>query len=424
MPSSSLSAARSDPVLVAPGRPQPRTLLVVDDEEGPRQSLRVVFKDEFNLLMAANAAEAIAVVQRQPVDVAVVDIRMPGMSGIELLGHLKQADPSLEVVILTAYETLETARQALRLGACDYLTKPFDLATVRAAVARALDRRRVAETFRSSGQRLVEVQRELEDQRLHQEIVRNRGEIYGSVLHDLNGPLTVIAGFVSLITAQMNDLTTLGAEDTQEFKTRLEVVNRHVNSCVEITQRYLGFLRQATSEPQGVSVNQILRDAGALLRVHPSAQANQITVLPLGEDVQVKLHGTDFIQLLLNLAINGLQATATPHAVEIAALLLAGPLDPAQWVDSPTDRVLRSEDFNPRQAFVAVSIRDTGPGMPPDVVEKLFRTPFTTKPAPHGTGLGLSIVKRLTLLSRSALTLHTEPGAGASFTLYLPLVPA
>src|SRR5580692_11667216 len=96
------------------------TLLVVDDEDGPRQSLRVIFKDDYQILMASDGPSAIALAQSNKVDVAVLDIRMAGMSGIEVLERLKFVDPTIEVVMMTAFETTDTIRQALRLRACDY----------------------------------------------------------------------------------------------------------------------------------------------------------------------------------------------------------------------------------------------------------------------------------------------------------------
>ena len=104
-----------DTVLVPRRKP---TLMVVDDEEGPRQSVRVVFNDDFDVLMASDGPSAISLAQTNRVDVAVLDIRMAGMSGIEVLERLKYVDPGIEVVMMTAFETTDTMRQALRLRAC------------------------------------------------------------------------------------------------------------------------------------------------------------------------------------------------------------------------------------------------------------------------------------------------------------------
>src|SRR5947209_5061994 len=80
------------------------TLLVVDDEDGPRQSLRVIFKDEYEIFLAQDGPTAIELAQNQLIDVAVVDIRMAGMSGIEVLERLKYVSPGIEVVMMTAFE--------------------------------------------------------------------------------------------------------------------------------------------------------------------------------------------------------------------------------------------------------------------------------------------------------------------------------
>src|ERR1019366_10351970 len=98
----------TSPGLVLDGALQPvsqatkQVLLLVDDEEGPRQSIRIVFKDEYRILMADNGPMAIKLAKEYAIDAAVLDIRMAGMSGIEVLNALKAIDPSTEVVMLTA----------------------------------------------------------------------------------------------------------------------------------------------------------------------------------------------------------------------------------------------------------------------------------------------------------------------------------
>src|SRR5271156_1250761 len=96
-----------------PAQKPRRTLLIVDDEEGPRQSLRVVFKEEYSLLIASNGADALEFARKHKINAAVLDIRMTGMSGTEVLERIKAIQPSIEVIMLTAYETVETIRQAL-----------------------------------------------------------------------------------------------------------------------------------------------------------------------------------------------------------------------------------------------------------------------------------------------------------------------
>src|SRR3989454_1986830 len=157
-----------------------RTLLIVDDEEGPRQSLRIVFKDDYNILLAESGNMAIEMAKQHSVDAAVLDIRMSGMSGVELLGKLKEIDPAIEVIMLTAYETIETARQALRLRAVDFLTQPFDISTMRSAIASAMDHHLLSEEIRANNQKLQELQSELHNQKIQEEIVRTKGEIYAS----------------------------------------------------------------------------------------------------------------------------------------------------------------------------------------------------------------------------------------------------
>src|SRR5438034_694750 len=126
--------------IAAHAAPRRGTLLIVDDEEGPRQSMRVIFKDEFDLFMASDGPSAIELAQKNKIDVAVLDIRMAGMSGIEVLERLKYVDPNIEVIMMTAFETADTMRQALRLRASDYINKPFDIATMRQAVRKAMQR--------------------------------------------------------------------------------------------------------------------------------------------------------------------------------------------------------------------------------------------------------------------------------------------
>jgi len=100
-------------------------ILVVDDEEIVRRSYaRILGEMDCNSQAAADGAEALHAMEQRPFDVVLLDVRMPGATGLEVLKTIKHRWPASEVVIITGYPTVESAREALRLGACDYLAKP------------------------------------------------------------------------------------------------------------------------------------------------------------------------------------------------------------------------------------------------------------------------------------------------------------
>lgn len=399
------------------------TLLIVDDEEGPRMSLKVVFKDEYDLLLAGDGATAIELAQKHRIDVAVLDIRMSGMSGIEVLERLKFVDPSIEVVMMTAFETTDTMRRALQLRASDYINKPFDLVTMRAAVANAMQRRTLDSEIHNNAEKLEQLVAELQHQKIEQQMAQTRGDIYASIIHDINGPLTVISGFLQLMNQRIGDKTQLGEGEVDFVKDRLKVLTRQVTNCIEISRRYLSFLRRRPEDAPRVGVNQLLADLNHLLRVHPALRDNEFHVQPLAEDCGVRINGTDAIQILRNLAVNALQCCAQPHRVEIEGELLRQELNLAEFKDGPQTRLLNVENFQNAPPLIRLSVRDNGPGIPAEILPRVFQPYFTTKDTQSGTGLGLNIVQRLVKEAGGVLHVQTRTGEGTVFTIYLPGTP-
>jgi len=124
-------------------RCQPRaTVLVVDDERGPRESLRMILSPVYRVLAVASGSEAVEVLRTTPVDVVTLDLAMPGLRGAELIRGIRGEFPDVELIVITGHGTLESATEGIRWGVADYLQKPFDVMQVTAAVYRALARRR------------------------------------------------------------------------------------------------------------------------------------------------------------------------------------------------------------------------------------------------------------------------------------------
>jgi signal transduction histidine kinase len=408
-------------VLTAATQPKRRgTLLIVDDEEGPRMSLRVIFKDNFDLLMAEDGPTAIELAQKNQIDVAILDIRMAGMSGIEVLERLRYVQPEIEAVMITAFETTDTMRQALRLRAADYINKPFDIATIRAAVSGAMQRRMLEGEIHSSAEKVHELLGELQNQKVEEQIAKTRGDIYASIIHDINGPLTVVSGFIQLLNKKLNRASRMEVEDLQFIRERLGIIERQVSNCIEISRRYLGFLRHQTDDSQPTGVCQLMSDLEQLVRVHPGIQENEYFAMPPGTDISVKINGTDVIQILLNLTVNAFQCAPHAHRVTVGAEILRAPLDLMAFKDGPNDRFLNVEGMDNTAPLVRFWVTDDGPGIPAEVLPKIFQPYFTTKGPRQGTGLGLSIVQRLVKEGSGALHVQTRIGEGSTFTVYLP----
>jgi signal transduction histidine kinase len=398
------------------------TLLIVDDGEGARQALRVIFKDDYHILMAQDGASAVRLAQDNKVDAAVLDIRMAGMSGIEVLERLKFVDPDIEVVMMTAFETTDTMRQALRLRACDYINKPFDVSTMRAAVENAMHRHTLEGEIHTNAEKLQQLLNELQNQKIEEQMAQTRGEIYASIIHDINGPLTVISGFVQLMNQRIGSAERLEVKDLEFIKDRLKTITRQVSNCIEISRRYLSFLRRQPDEAPRVGMNQLLTDLNHLVRVHPSLGPNHFAVRPLADDIGVRINGTDVIQVLLNLVVNAFQCSGKPHSVEVEARVLPEPLDLSTFKDGPGQRLLNVERMDNTAPLLMVSVRDNGPGIEPEILPKVFEAYFTTKGTHQGTGLGLNIVQRLIREAKGALHVRTRVGEGTTFTVYLPAV--
>ena len=411
----------STPVTPPPSETRRRTLLIVDDEEGPRQSLRVVFKNEYDLIIVDDGAKAIEAARLQKMDVAILDIRMTGMSGIEVLQGLKAVDPHTEVIMLTAYETIDTVRQALRLGACDYLNKPFDIPALRTAVANAMDRRSLSFEIKSNTERLRDLANELQNQRLEEALVRNRGEIYASIIHEINNPLTVMSGFLQLINTRIGDAASIEGEELENLKDRLRRITRQVTNCVEISRRYLSLMRRKAGETECVSVRQCLAALDELVRVHPAVRDNELILTPLSEDVMVPVHGTDLVQIFRNLVVNALQCTATRHRVELRVAVQSAPLNVALLVDGPEEKFVNRAGFKNGSPLFVLTVSDTGSGIAPENMRKIFEETFTTQVEGQGTGLGLSIVQRLVERSGGGIHVRTKVGQGTQFLVYLPM---
>lgn len=131
-------------------------VLIVDDEIGPRESLRMILKPDHNVYTAEDGYSALEILRQTEMDVITLDLKMPGMSGIETLKQIRLIDPDVMIVIITGFGTLESAVEAIRHGVFDYISKPFNVKEIVGIIEKAIQRRKFHNTLRGFlGQSLV-----------------------------------------------------------------------------------------------------------------------------------------------------------------------------------------------------------------------------------------------------------------------------
>ena len=174
-------------------------VLVIDDEMGPRESLRMLLKPDYNVHTADCVDAGIRLLKEKQPDTVVMDIRMPGATGIEGLRKIREIDPHLSVIMLTGFGALETAQEALRLGASDYINKPFDAGEMRKVVGRNVERTRVQRAGEHAAAEIKELNNRLLKELAQKERLASLGQASAEFVHDLGNPLTIVWGYVQLL---------------------------------------------------------------------------------------------------------------------------------------------------------------------------------------------------------------------------------
>ena len=126
---------RNDPGVAVTTR---RTILVCDDEEGVRESIKLVLSDDYDIQFAHNGLEAIEQLKNLSPAVMLLDVKMPKVNGMETLKQIKRMKPKLPVIVVTGYQSVETAQEAIKNGASDYIPKPFESAHLKKAIAQLI----------------------------------------------------------------------------------------------------------------------------------------------------------------------------------------------------------------------------------------------------------------------------------------------
>ena len=141
------------------------SILVVDDELGPRESLRMILKPSYEVHTAANGQEALQFIDKEKIDLVTLDLKMPGIPGLDVLREIKKHQEDIEVIIVTGYGTLTHAMEAIRFGAADFISKPFNVADIVAVVSKSIERHNLRQQMKDLSGDIKESQPAVEHQK-------------------------------------------------------------------------------------------------------------------------------------------------------------------------------------------------------------------------------------------------------------------
>lgn len=361
-----------------PDRP---TLLVVDDEAAIRDLCARALCD-YRIVEAENGRDALDALEREMVDLILVDVMMPVMNGLDLLKQVKERNPDQLVVVMTGYADKDIILRALKAHADDFIQKPLNLLQLKSTVSKALEKRLLR-------QELQQLQR----------LDRLKSEFLGLISHKLRTPTTVLSLFIQNLDS--------GAvsTDTPEFASAVKAMREEADYLANLIQDLLIYSDVILQEQRpNLAVADLREIALTVLaeKRHPAAQKG--------------------ISLISSLQENW---PCLPLDRRRLAFAISALLDNAIKFTPRNGQVILSGETRERQLLL--TIRDTGIGIPAEALPRVFEKFYQIDPnhtgQVRGFGLGLFYARQFVQDHGGTLTIESVAGAGTTVTIALPQPP-
>ncbi len=364
-------------------------VLLVDDEKDFRQTIaKRLTKRGISTEQAGTGEESLEILAKKPVDVVVLDVKMPGMGGIETLHKIKEKYLKTEIILLTGHAATSDGVEGIKLGAFDYLTKPIELEHLVGKIKQAFDKiQHEEEKVKDSKFRA-----NMEQQMIATERLASLGTLSAGVAHEINNPLAIInesAGWMRLVLKreEMSDIPS-----RQDLEMALGKIEKGVDRARKITHQMLETVRKNDSVSAEVNISELVDEALEL--VGKQIKDNDIEIIrKFDTSLNIWSDPYQLRQVLINLLTNAIHAVGTGGKITI---------------------ILKTTDTE-----IILTIRDSGQGIPKENLEKIFEPFFSTKNPGEGTGLGLFVTRNIIDKLGGKIYVKSQVGHGTEFSIKL-----
>ncbi len=374
----------------------PARILFIDDETKLCKNMQALLAQEgYDVDVAGDGNTGLQKLNEASYDLVISDVVMPDVPGMDIVRYIRDFLPDTLAIVITGYATLEGAVSAMRQGAYDYVTKPIDFDFLKLSIDRALERIRLTKTIKQYTEeleeRVRERTRELEEaqaQLIHTEKLAAIGELASHVAHEIKNPLVSIGGLARLLQRKAAKV-----EKTRELAA---IIQAEVERLERLLANLLEFRQDTKPRWKNVALHKLLKNSIKLFS--SKLEEGSIDVhWDLERDMpRIRADEDRLTQVFLNLFNNAIHAMPGGGTLGIKSL------------DLPE--------------CVRVEIMDTGQGIPPERLGKVFKPFYTTKGG--GTGLGLAICEKLMRDHGGTIHVESRVGKGTTFRLELPKKPA
>lgn len=418
-----------DSVLFADDHPVEQ-ILIVDDEESVRNLFSFCLESRYICTVAASVTEALELIAENDFELIITDLMMPELTGVDLVDRVMEISPDTVIIMASGVDNPQSALEAVRRGAFDYLIKPCDMNELEFTVERALQHRRLkmeAQQYRNDletrNRQLARGKAELERlqaQIIHHEKMASLGQLAAGIAHEINNPVGFIYGNLGILKQYIEEIKELtdyyenshlpaeiadGAKLIKErigYESLSKSLSWLLDDCTHGAERISRivknlriFSRLDEAEITRTDVHEGIDSTVRLLSRYYSA-GNITLVRDYGSLPPVEAFAGQLNQVWLNMLVNAAQAVGTqPGQVTVRT-----------FVD---------------EAFAVIEISDTGSGIAPENFSRIFEPFFTTKSVGEGTGLGLSISFGIISQHRGTISVESVLKKGTVFRIRLPI---